>query len=135
MKKILLLISLLYSRMILASTNIAEGSIISNAEVLKLFGSLASVILLVLIFSYAFKKMNGLSFSGDEHIKIISSLAVSQKEKIILVEVGGENLLLGISSGGVSLLKSIDLTKVNAITKKNENTFPKAFKQFLNKAT
>lgn len=133
MKKILLILTLFYSQFIFALSEREGHSLISGTEIVKLFASLASVIVLVLIFSYLFKKMNGLSLGREDMMKIHASLCVGPKEKIILIEVGGEALLVGVTAGGISLLKTVgsDLLKEACV----ENSFPNTFKQFFNKAT
>ena len=60
------------------------------------------------------------SIRGDALIKILSSLYLSPKERIEVIEVSGERIVVGITPGNISFL-----TKLNNLTLKdaelNEN--------------
>ena len=135
MKKIIIIFYLLLPELVFAKTTSKLKPIISNGDIAKLFISLASVIALVLIFSYCFKKMNNFSFGGSQVMNIISSIAIGQKEKIILLEVAGKNLLIGVSSGSISLLKELDSSELKKGVGDKEPPFVDSFKKFLNKGT
>ncbi|EXJ09329.1 flagellar biosynthetic protein FliO [Nitrincola nitratireducens] len=41
-------------------------------------------------------------------LRVVAALSLGQKERVVLVQVGEEQLLLGVSQGQVTLLKSFD---------------------------
>ncbi|MGK6325158.1 flagellar biosynthetic protein FliO [Sphingomonas sp. DT-51] len=43
--------------------------------------------------------------SGERALRFVRALPLGPRERIVMVEVGGETLLLGIGAGGVTLLK------------------------------
>ena len=53
---------------------------------------------------------------GDPIIRVLSSLHLSTKERIEVIEVAGERLVLGITPGRISFLTRIDgLNRASAI--------------------
>ena len=62
------------------------------------------VLLLTAMKRIAFYRQRG---QKDLMIRRISSMALSAKERIEVVEVGGQRLVLGVAQAGVSLLLSL----------------------------
>ncbi|WBA08072.1 flagellar biosynthetic protein FliO [Salinivibrio kushneri] len=52
-------------------------------------------------------KVPGLAQQGDG-ITIVSQLAVGQKERILVVDIHGEQLVVGVTATSVNLLKTLD---------------------------
>ncbi|NQZ31498.1 MAG: flagellar biosynthetic protein FliO [Oceanospirillaceae bacterium] len=67
---------------------------------------LALVLLVIFGLSWLMRRVTGIQGS-KAHIKIISAVNVGAKERAVLIEVGGEQLLLGVASGQVSLLHKL----------------------------
>jgi flagellar protein FliO/FliZ len=84
-----------------AGPAVAAGSVaqvvIGLAVVLALFGAIAWVL----------KRYSGLRGTGSGLIRIIGGAAVGQRERIVLVEVGGTWLLLGVAPGQVRALHTM----------------------------
>ena len=56
-----------------------------------------------------FLKGNLLKKSVPRYIRVVESRFLAPKKSLMLVEVGGEYLLLGSSDSGISLLKQVDM--------------------------
>lgn len=70
--------------------------------------ALGLLFVLVLIFFLAWLMRRVTGIQGTrQHIKIISAVNVGARERAVLVEVAGEQLLLGVASGQVSLLHKV----------------------------
>ena len=54
---------------------------------------------------------------GDSLIKVLSSLHLSPKERIEVIEVSGEKIVLGVAPGSISFL-----TKLNDLHKEDKET-------------
>lgn len=67
---------------------------------------LVFVLLMIFGLSWLMRRMTGIQGS-KAHIKILSAVNVGTKERAVLIEVGGEQLLLGVGSGQVSLLHKL----------------------------
>jgi flagellar protein FliO/FliZ len=102
--------------LLLPSIACAEGN--TNQEfsflssLLQMFAALAIVIGLILItrhFSGKFIKGLPAGRFVAKHIRLVETRYISPKKSLILVEVGGEYLLLSSSGDNLTLIKQIDM--------------------------
>jgi len=76
-----------------------------TSAVLQVVVGLGLVILLILALAWVLKRVTRLH-NTHQQMKVVSSLALGTRERAVLIEVGGRQLLLGVSPGRVSLLES-----------------------------
>lgn len=69
---------------------------------------LLAIIALILGIAKVMKGMKLPSMSGKAGIKMISQLPLGQKERILLIEVNGEQLLVGATAQQINLIKKLD---------------------------
>lgn len=72
--------------------------------------SLGLIVILAMIFSLAWfmKKMGYSNVTGQGQLKIIASLNLGQKEKIALIQVGKQQLLVGMTATQINTLHVLD---------------------------
>lgn len=80
---------------------IVSGSDI-GAMVLALFAVLAVIVVLASLL----KRFN-LKFQGVSGVKVLSSVSLGAKERLVVVDVGGEKLLLGVTQQRIDCLKEL----------------------------
>lgn len=95
------------------------------ASLLQMVAALALVVgLILVIWHFSGKLMRG--FPGGQqlfskHIRLVETRYIGPKKSLLLVEVGGEYLLLSSSDAGVVLIKQIDmLEEIEIIEEKPE---------------
>lgn len=69
----------------------------------QLLLGLVLVVGLILLLTWLLRRVNGLPTQG-QNMKVLAALPLGQREKAVLVQVGQEQLLLGVAPGRVSLL-------------------------------
>ena len=76
----------------------------------KTLAMLCIVLGIVVLILYTMKRMSlfNRGTDGPIRINVVSSLHLSPKEKIAVVEVTGEMLVLGITPGSISFLTKLD---------------------------
>lgn len=75
-----------------------------SSSLLNVFLSLVGMLVLIFVLASLVKKTNiGQLKSGP--MKVVSVLPLTNREKVVLVEVGDQHLLLGVSAQSVHLLK------------------------------
>jgi len=69
----------------------------------------ALIIVLVAVFVAAvlLKRLRNFSGGGSAGIEVLASAAVGPKERVVIVRVAGDRLLLGVAAGQVSLLQKL----------------------------
>ena len=76
---------------------------------IKTFAMLFVVLALLMIVLYFLKRFSiqGKQTKGDVTLKALSSLSLSTKERIQVVEISGEKYVLGISPSAITLITKI----------------------------
>ena len=105
-----------------------------SLEALKVVISLAIVLLIFYAGVTLFKKYMGGNYKANSSIKVIGGLSIGHKEKLVLVEAGNVNLLLGVSSAGVNKLHCFSDQELSCDVEQ-ENTKTASFNQHLNEFT
>ncbi|MGM0413030.1 MAG: flagellar biosynthetic protein FliO [Pseudomonadota bacterium] len=85
-----------------AGSNVMEP--LAGGRVVEIFLGLFAVLVFIGVVAWLVRRMPGLTRSGDGSMRIVSGLPVGQRERIILVEVGDEQLVVGVAPGRVELL-------------------------------
>ncbi|ENE1254134.1 flagellar biosynthetic protein FliO [Stenotrophomonas maltophilia] len=99
----------------LASTLLAVGKAATPvgqhaAAAPSLFGAvlaLLAVLALVIGLGWLLKRLPGSGFRPAEGMKLVASLSVGAKERVVVVEVNGQQLLLGVTAGGINALHTL----------------------------
>lgn len=83
-----------------ASTTNAAAGVASISSIV--FG-LAVVLALIFGFAWITRRVQGMQSSGAS-IDVVAQISVGQKERIVLINVAGTSLLVGVASGAVTTL-------------------------------
>lgn len=76
----------------------------------SLFGAifaLLAVVALILAIAWVLKRLPGTGFRQAPGLRVVGQLAVGARERVVVVEVGGEQLLLGVAAGNVRRLHTL----------------------------
>lgn len=77
---------------------------LAGGRVVEIFLGLFAVLLLIGVIAWVVRRMPGLTRSADGSMRVIAGIPVGQRERILLVEVGDEQLVVGVAPGRVELL-------------------------------
>ncbi|NIJ69854.1 flagellar protein FliO/FliZ [Xanthomonas sp. 60] len=70
--------------------------------------ALLAVLALVLGLGWLLKRMPGTGFRPADGLKVVASVAVGAKERVVVLDVNGTQLLLGVTAGGITALHSLE---------------------------
>ena len=68
---------------------------------------LVAVLGLIFVLAWVAKRFNLAPGGATSHMKVVGSLSVGPKEKLLLVEVENQRLLLGVTATQVSLIREM----------------------------
>lgn len=112
-----------------------EGNKESATAMDALSVSIGLIFILLLIFSLAWflRKMGYSSLSGQGQLKILAALNLGQKEKIALIQVGSQQLLVGITATQINTLYVLDepLDAIPAQSETGSSNFSKKLTEVL----
>lgn len=77
---------------------------VHGSELLRLGMGLIVVVAIILLLSWCLKRLNGLKIAGTSGMKIITSMSLGAREKLVLVNAGERILLLGVTTGSINML-------------------------------
>lgn len=78
-----------------------------NMDAASMILSLLLVLLLIVASAWVLKKFNMVTKHSSQ-MKVVATLPLGTKEKVMVVQVGDEQLLLGVSGQQVNLLKTLN---------------------------
>jgi flagellar protein FliO/FliZ len=69
--------------------------------------SLALVVGLVIVLAFLYKKMQ-LKLPGSKHFKIVSTLSLGPREKLLVIEIQGKQRVIGVTAHSVNFLFDLE---------------------------
>ena len=82
--------------------------VFSGTSVIQVILSLAFVIVLIYAVAWYVRRLQLTTGAAGQSMRVVSALSVGTREKVVLVQVGEEQLLLGVAPGRVNLLRQFD---------------------------
>ena len=104
MRGLALLAALLAFPVWAAEPTASMNSSAMGAQLSKLLLGLLLVIGLIFLLAWLLRRVQQLNPRGTQVIKLISSQALGPRERLVLVQVGGEQILIGLSGGRITPL-------------------------------
>ena len=107
---------------------------VSSAYLIKLSFGLLVVVGLVFFLAWLVRKMQLVQSSNNGLIKIVSAISVGQRERIALIQVGEEQLLIGLTPGRIDKLHTLQKAiQTDVQSTPASSSFQQKFQQLLNK--
>ncbi len=109
---------------------------VSSGSVLQVILSLLLVLAAVVMVAWVLKRINLPQQGAGNTLKVISGVAVGQRERVVLVEVNDTWLLVGVAPGQVNALHTMPkgiLPPVSNIATGDNNKFQGWLKQVMEK--
>ena len=103
-----------------------------SEQLIKMVLGLLFVLMMIFLLAFLFKKYVGSSFLVNTSLKTIAGVSVGQKERVVLVQVGDRQVLVGVAPGQVNMLYTLE--KGEEVSVNNEmpkSAFAEKFKQSL----
>jgi len=82
----------------------AAPSPLGIGKLSEVFGALALVVLLIFGLALAAQRMRLGRGASGKHLRIVDALALGTRERLLLVDVAGERVLLGVAGGRIERL-------------------------------
>lgn len=79
----------------------------ASPDILRMIMSLLVVLAVIFLLSFVVKKLK-ITPHSQKHLRTVANLSVGQKERVVVVEVNGEQLLLGVTAHSVNLIHKLD---------------------------
>ena len=81
---------------------------LSGTNVVQMLVGLVAVLVLVFAIAWLLRRVGGVSLGGSSSLKVIAGMSMGARERVVLLQVGEEQLLLGVSPGRVQTLHVLE---------------------------
>ena len=78
-----------------------------TTQLLQITGALAVVIVIILAAAMLLRRLSPVS-AGNKNLRVLASLSVGQRERVVVLQVGDRQVLIGVSPGRVQTLHVFD---------------------------
>lgn len=90
---------------------------VNISSIFQVIAALLAILVLIVALSWVFRKY-GQSYAGaNSNMRVISALSLGGKEKAVLMQIGDEQILIGVSPGNI---RKIHLLAQPVIEKESE---------------
>ncbi len=79
-----------------------------GGSVLEMIGSLMLVLVVIFALAFVARRLQGAHFSRSTALRLHSGIQVGAKERVVIVDAGGQQFLVGVAPGSVRLLHKFD---------------------------
>lgn len=86
----------------------APAAGVSFASLAGMVMALLMVLALILAMAWLLRRLSGMGGQGAQSLRTVASLAVGAKERVIVVQAGETQLLLGVTAHQVTLLHQLE---------------------------
>ena len=87
---------------------VSPSSMFTGDYLLQVIGSFVVVILLLVGVLVLLRRFNGVSSQMSGNMRVVSSVGVGQRERVVLLQVGEEQILVGVGPGNVRKIHAFD---------------------------
>lgn len=89
----------------LPSLAAAAPEVLGASQLLRAALSLALVLGMIVLCAWLLRRFGGPRLATSQRLQVLASVPLGQRERLALVDVDGERLLIGVAPGRVELLR------------------------------
>ncbi|KUJ71524.1 flagellar biosynthetic protein FliO [Thiomicrospira sp. WB1] len=105
-----------------------------SSYVSQIILSLIFILLIIFASAWLLKRFGRVQGVAGEAMKVLSVMSVGQKERIVLMQVGEQQLLVGVTTAKITLLKELDTPiEVNTRGTLTSNAFANRLQEALSR--
>jgi len=105
-----------------------------TASLIKVTGGLLLVIAAIFASAWFFRRFTQFSPISNDSLKVIGGLSMGQKERLVLLQVGDEQVLIGVAPGNIQKLHILKTPiELDNLAGKSANTFSEQLGEALSK--
>ena len=97
----------LFAAGVLANPALSPAPAVGAGELTKVAGGLVLVLALIAGLGWAAQRLRQVRGTGGRHLRILDALPLGTRERLVLVEVDGERVLIGIAGGRIERLHAL----------------------------
>lgn len=96
---------------------------VNTGSILQMFFGLAVVVFLILGVAWFMRRMGQFQGHANSNMKVIGGLSIGQRERVLLLQVGDTQLLIGTAPGTIRTLHVFDEPVVSPGSETEQTSF------------
>ncbi|MBV5308634.1 flagellar biosynthetic protein FliO [Chromatium okenii] len=120
------------SSTVLANTPPTTVSTQAAGYLTQLVGGLVLVILLILVMAWLLRRLPGIMMQGSPVIEILAVRVIGNRERLLLIQIGEEQLLVGATPAGLCHLHTLQTPVAVSLPEPQTNDFAKLLNKIRN---
>lgn len=80
----------------------------TNVDLVQILTALAGVIALIVVAAWLMRRMGNVTGQRNEQLRVVAALSMGARERVVLMQVGEQQLLLGVAPGRIQTLHVLD---------------------------
>ncbi|KTC86408.1 flagellar biosynthetic protein FliO [Legionella brunensis] len=117
-----------------ANNKAGNSPSITNGELLRVMAGLLLVVGVIVFLSWLLRRVNSAGLGNTNGFKVIVSMSLGTREKIMLVNIGNRFLLLGVTSGSINTLHDFGEELPAGFLSESKTSFTEFLKTALGKS-
>ena len=89
-------------------------SALSTENTMQMLGGLVLVLIIILSLAWVLKRFSLVPGTANGTMKLVAATGVGQRERVVIVEINGTWLVLGVAPGRVNMLHSMEKPSVSS---------------------
>jgi len=81
---------------------------LSGTNIFQMVAGLVFVLLLVIVVAWLVRRVGGVSMAGGGVLNIVGGMSMGARERVVLLQVGDEQILIGVSPGRIQKLHVLE---------------------------
>ncbi len=90
------------------ATTINDAEPFALANIMQMLAGLAFVVVLILLLGWFYRRFGAPSTNSNADLRIVAGISVGQRERVVMLQVGNRQILLGVAAGHVEKLHIFD---------------------------
>lgn len=104
-----------------------------GGHVLQMVLSLGIIVILIASCAYAIRKISFTQGRSDNAIKIVASLSLGAREKLVLIQIGEQQILLSMTPGEINKIVVFDEPVVSSERDAGLSNFKRTLQEIMTK--
>ncbi len=96
------------------ASSINETEPFALANIMQMLAGLAFVVVLILLLGWFYRRFGTPSISNNSNFRIIAGLSMGQRERVVMLQVGDHQILLGVGPGHIEKIHVFDEPIINS---------------------
>ncbi len=84
------------------------GEAVGTGSLLQMLAGLAVIVGLILGMAWFMRRLGGLPGTGAGALKVLGGVSLGQRERVVLLQAGDKQLLIGVAPGQIRTLHVLD---------------------------